>query len=278
MPADSQNSGLNLKIDGKLLTRNWGINLLGQLLPLVAALCVIPFVVRGLGSERFGLLSIAWAVLGSLSLFDFGLGRATTKFVAEYLGRGDSVNLPALVRTSLLSQAALGTLGSVGAICLLEFVANRFLRMSPQVLPEAKESFLISAISFPIVLVGNALRGVLEAVQRFDLVNYVKVPLNISIFLLPALALPFALHLPGIVFLLVLSRIAAIGAYLIACCVVLPELRRGPTIELKLLRPLRGVWGMGKHFEFHESSFDLRRPVYDRVPHLRVLRELLRGP
>ena len=65
------------------------LNLLGQVLPAAAALVTIPFLVRGLGTERFGILSIAWVVLGSSGIFDLGLGRATTKFVAGSLGRGE---------------------------------------------------------------------------------------------------------------------------------------------------------------------------------------------
>jgi len=74
-------------ISGTLLTRNWVLNLLGWVVPLSVALVAIPYVVRGLGAERFGVLSIASALLGYFGIFDLGLGRATTKFVAESLAR-----------------------------------------------------------------------------------------------------------------------------------------------------------------------------------------------
>jgi len=76
-------------ISGKLLARNTLLNFIGQILPLIVGVVTIPFVIQGLGTERFGLLSLAWVVLGYFAIFDLGLGRATTKFVAEALGRGD---------------------------------------------------------------------------------------------------------------------------------------------------------------------------------------------
>jgi len=71
-----------IEITGRLLTRNWGLNLAGQILPLGVAVAAMPYVIHGLGAERFGILSIAWTLLGFCGLLDLGLGRATTKFVA----------------------------------------------------------------------------------------------------------------------------------------------------------------------------------------------------
>ena len=82
-------------ITGKLITRNWAFNLLGQGLPLVVGLFTIPWLLRYLGVERFGVLSITWAVLGYVGQFDLGLGRATTRYVADSLGRGANAELPA---------------------------------------------------------------------------------------------------------------------------------------------------------------------------------------
>jgi len=227
-----------IKIDGKILTKNWGLNLAGQALPLLAALIAIPYVLHGLGAERFGLLSIAWAILGSAGLLDLGLGRATTKFVAECLGRGEDQKLPALVWTSLGSQVLCGIIGALLAALSIATLVDRYLKISPELHGEAKATLYILAASFPVVLATNALRGVLEAVQRFDLVNYVRVPASILVFVLPLIALPFGLRLPGIVLLFLLVRVFASIAYLGACVKVMPALRGDFSVDPKLLLPL----------------------------------------
>jgi O-antigen/teichoic acid export membrane protein len=226
------------EIDGRLLTRNWILNLVGQTLPLLVALITIPYVIRGLGTERFGVLSIAWVLLGYLGLFDLGMGRATTKFVAECLRRHETHMLPALMWTSVGSQLVFGCVGALLAVLATPSIVYRFLNMSPALAEEARSTFLILAGSLPIVLAGNAFRGFLEAAQRFDIVNYIKVPANISIFVLPTLALPFGLRLSGVVFLLVLARLIATLSYLLYCFKLFPSLRSRCSFDVRLMRAL----------------------------------------
>ena len=52
-----------MKISNALLTRNTLLNFFGQIVPLFVGVITIPFIVRGLGTERFGLLSLAWVIL-----------------------------------------------------------------------------------------------------------------------------------------------------------------------------------------------------------------------
>ena len=50
---------------------------------MLVALVAIPILVDGLGTARFGILTLAWMVVGYFSLFDLGLGRALTKLTAK---------------------------------------------------------------------------------------------------------------------------------------------------------------------------------------------------
>jgi len=227
-----------IEITGRLLTRNWGLNLAGQILPLAAAVASMPYVIHGLGAERFGILSIAWTLLGFCGLLDLGLGRATTKFVAECLGSGKVDQLAAIVWTSLSIQVGAGAVGSLLALGLIPPLVDRWLKISPALAQDTKTSFLILAASVPVVIAGNALRGVLEAAQHFHIVNYVKIPANACIYLLPALALPFGLGLPGMVSLLVLVRLGTMAAYLAACLRFFPGVGRKSIFDGRLLRPL----------------------------------------
>jgi len=67
------------QIHGTLLARNTLLNLLGQVIPLLIGLATIPYIVRGLGTERFGVLAIAWVLRGYFSLLDLGLGQAASQ-------------------------------------------------------------------------------------------------------------------------------------------------------------------------------------------------------
>ncbi|MCK4486482.1 MAG: hypothetical protein KAU38_06960 [Desulfobacterales bacterium] len=67
---------------GSRLARNTALNLLGLCLPLVVAIFAIPLLIKGLGTDRFGILTLAWVLIGYFSLFDLGLSHAPTKLMA----------------------------------------------------------------------------------------------------------------------------------------------------------------------------------------------------
>ena len=69
---------------------------------MAIALVTIPMLIEGIGRERFGVLTLAWIILGYFSLFDLGLGRALTRLAAEKLGLGLETSIPPLVRTGHL--------------------------------------------------------------------------------------------------------------------------------------------------------------------------------
>src|SRR5205807_182013 len=88
--------------------------------------------------------------------------------------------------------------------------------------------------------------GVLEATQRFDLVNYVKVPASICFYLAAALAIPLGIGVVGIVALLVFIRLATAITYLALCFRVIPSLRTTLRFSREALGPLSvyGGWIM----------------------------------
>ncbi|MCZ7592513.1 MAG: oligosaccharide flippase family protein [Kiritimatiellae bacterium] len=65
------------------MAKNTVWNLVGMCAPMAVALFAIPLLIKGLGTERFGLLSLVWMLVGYFGVFDLGLGQALTKFIAE---------------------------------------------------------------------------------------------------------------------------------------------------------------------------------------------------
>jgi len=61
-----------LEISGSLLARNTLLDFIVQTMPLLVGVITIPFIVRGLGTKRFGLFSLGWVILGYFAIFDLG--------------------------------------------------------------------------------------------------------------------------------------------------------------------------------------------------------------
>lgn len=222
----------------RLLAKNSLLNLLGQILPMAAGVLTIPYIVKGLGTNGYGILSIAWMVLGYFGLFDLGLSRATVKFVAENLSPEKVHKIPELVWTSLSMLVGAGCIGGLLVAACVPFLVTHFFKMPASFVGEAKAALLILSGSMPIILGTDALRGVLEAAQRFDLVNLVKVPSSICFYLVAALVIPFGIRVSGIVLILMLIRLATGCIYLVLCFRVFPSLRGRFYFSRAAVRPL----------------------------------------
>ena len=215
-------------MQGGLLTRNAILNLLGQAIPLAVAVVAMPLVIHGLGPERYGILAMAWVVLGYFGMFDLGLGRAATRFVATALGSGTVEKVPLIAWTAVLVQTGLGLLGAAILAGVTPLLVGEVLNIPARLVNEARFSFYVIALSLPVVLVSGSLRGVLEAAQRFDLVNAAAVPLSAGNYLLPLIGVVLGWRLPAIVGLLVGSRTLGLIAFYLLCVHVFPSLRRLP--------------------------------------------------
>jgi O-antigen/teichoic acid export membrane protein len=201
------------------------MNLIGQAAPLLVGVACIPFVVRGLGTERFGLLSLAWVIMGYFTIFDLGLGRATTKYVAEALGKREGAQVSQIIWTAVTAQAIMGFVGAIVLLGITDLLVDRVLNIPPELLGEARVIFHLLALSIPVVLIASSFSGVLEAAQRFDLVNVVRIPSSTLTYLLPLVGLSQGLGLPGIVALILLARFGALVAFVAMNLRIRPELR-----------------------------------------------------
>jgi O-antigen/teichoic acid export membrane protein len=224
----SSGTGPALEIGPALVARNTVLNLIGLGLPMAVGVLALPLTIRGLGTERFGILSLVWVVVGYLTFFDFGLSRATTKFIAEALGKGDPEEVPGFLWTTVVVQGVLGIVGTALIVAATPLLVGRVLHVPAGLGPEARVSFILIGVSLPVVLVSASFRGALEAGQRFDLVNVVKGASSTLNYVLPLAGIGLGFDLRGIVALLLGARVLALVIWLWLCLKALPVLRRRP--------------------------------------------------
>ena len=205
------------------MRRNVVINLSGQLVAVMFGAVAIPNLIRLIGLERFGILSLSWVILGSLGLVDLGLARATTKIAADAMAVGERAWLGSIVRTSVVMHAAIGVGLGLALVLLRGRIASQLLNPSPPLLDDAGATLALLAIALPFVTTGNGARSVIEAAQRFDLVNAVGIPSSALTYLLPVLGAVAGVPLPGLVLLLLLNRCAVAVTYSALALAIVPE-------------------------------------------------------
>jgi O-antigen/teichoic acid export membrane protein len=171
------------------IARNVALSMAGQVLPMLVALVAIPRLIAGLGTDRFGVLTLGWSLVGYFALFDLGIGWAVTRLVSTRLSEGRPASIPALAWTSMIASFGLGLLGAALLAALVPWLVTAGLRVPPDLTGEAARAFLVLAASLPFVTVLAGIAGVLAGYQRFDLVQAVRGPMLAAIFLVPLLAM-----------------------------------------------------------------------------------------
>ena len=218
-------------------------NVLGMTLPMLVGLVAIPPLIAGLGDARFGALTLVWMLVGYFSIFDLGMGRALTKMTSECLGHGEEAEVPRLFWTALLTTLAVGALGGLTVWLAAEPLATRWLDVAPDFQDEVRRAFRVVGWGLPAVVITVGMIGVLEAYERFFLVNLFRLPFGTFTFLGPLLALTFSRDLAVLVGVLIGGRFLEGLTYFVCCLKVAPVLRRRPVFDPARVRVLLGYGG-----------------------------------
>ena len=234
---------LQRPVSGRTVAKNTGLSIFGAAVPLLVAAVGIPVLVKGLGLERFGVLTLAWTLIGYLSLFDLGLGRALTKLVAEKYGQGLLDEVPAAFWDSLLLLLGAGLLGAVLVALGTPWLVRHVIHVSPALENETRKSFYFIALAIPFVTVGTGLRGFLEAGQQFAYVSVVRITTGVLGFLGPMACLPFSKSLIPVIGLLSLTRVVTLVLNLGLCFFTFPTLWRERVFGRTELKPLLSFGG-----------------------------------
>ena len=221
-------------ISGNLLLKNSAYNFAGSVAPLFVAIFTIPFLVKGLGEEKFGILSLAWVVIGYFSLFDFGIGRTLTKIVAEKIGLEEIDEIPGLFWTALFLMFIISLIGSLVLLVGSPYLVINIFNISKEYQEQSIYTFYTLALSIPIVTTAAGLRGVLEAYQKFGMINLLRSILGVFTFVGPLICLIFTNDLFVIVLVLSLFRLI-IWIFFYLECNKLNSIRNA---EIKIVRNL----------------------------------------
>jgi O-antigen/teichoic acid export membrane protein len=236
---NNQNSPVSTELpDKKTLAKNVLYNFLGYGSPLLFAIVLIPPLIKELGDERFGILSIAWMVLGYFSLLDFGIGRGLTKIISEKIALNFSDQVPGLFWTSIFLMFLVSSFTAIVILFLVPFLVESFFNISENVKEETLYSFYALAVSIPIIATTAALRGVLEAYQKFFAINIVRIFLGVFTFLGPILVLLVVNSLFWIIVIMIIVRLIVWVTYFYLCLTVNSAIKNNLTIRFKIFKPV----------------------------------------
>ena len=166
------------------LLRDSAWSLSSSVLPTLVSIATVPFFVSAIGAGRYGVLAIAWLVLGYFGAADFGIGRAITQRISAMRGESRAA-MASAVWSALVSMAVFGLAGAV-----LVFIASRWYFGGPfqaerGLRGEILAAVWILALCNPVVTVNGVLSGALIGLERFRFVSVCTTLSNTALLLFP---------------------------------------------------------------------------------------------
>jgi O-antigen/teichoic acid export membrane protein len=228
---------------GRLLARNTLLSIAGEAGPLALGLIAIPILVRELGVDRYGILTLSYLVVGYLSLFDLGLGRAATQQISDAIGIGETSRIPTIFWTSMVLMFLLGMCAAATIIGASHWLVFDVLKIPASMRAESVGVFLVLGGALPFILSGACLTGTLASFQRFDLTTAIGASTGVYSLTAPLAVLTFTHNLEWIVAILVIGRLAAWAASMTLCMRLVPDLAKSFCPSREFLRPLLSFGG-----------------------------------
>jgi len=188
-----------------------------QVAPAIAAIVAIPFLLRHLGSEVFGIVTIFSTALAYFTMLDLGLGRAATRFIAQSLEAKRPDDLRRYFWGSIVLLTGVGGIVTILALVAVPTVVSSLLKIPPLYVHSASESLYIICGTIPLVTLMATLRGFLEASGRFALISIITGCGGVGLYLVPALIVSMGGELVGVAAALCLVRVGMCAALALGC-------------------------------------------------------------
>lgn len=159
----------------KRVYRNTALNIGSQVIVMLVMFLAMPWIVRGLGDTSFAILSLVWTVVGYFTLWDWGIGRAVTKFVAERRAVGRERDVREIVFVSVVVSTLLGMVIGYLIVGFSRPIGSLLFTVSQSYFSTVDASLKLVGLFMPLLLLQGVFRGVLMGLDRFDLSNLVQV-------------------------------------------------------------------------------------------------------
>lgn len=138
---------------------------------ILIAFFFIPYITMKLGESRYGAWVILFQIVNYLSLLDFGLERALTRYLSKYVAADDFPNVNRLIGVTTRIYFGLGALVVTGSVLLSIYAIPLFGIESAELLADARTALIViglfSAFRFWLLPIG----GSLHSYQRADIGN-----------------------------------------------------------------------------------------------------------
>jgi O-antigen/teichoic acid export membrane protein len=197
--------------------------LAGQMLPMAVGLFTMPFVIRFLGSEQYGVLILVNLIPAYFSFADLGMNVASTKFASEAYAEGNDTREAETVWTAGLIAFISSAVVAIPMLLFADWIVS-VLNVPENLHRLATIALRIASVSFVL--------GVLSSILNTPQLSRLRMDLNTAVNMIPrvlyTLAVPLILYLGfgivGAVTGLLIAGIVTVLAHLFVSAHLQPKL------------------------------------------------------
>ncbi|MFQ6084519.1 MAG: flippase [Candidatus Aminicenantia bacterium] len=221
-----------------IIIRNSFYNLLVPVWLLILNFISLPYIVRKLGEDSYGIFAIVSTVVGYFTFLNLGLGTAIQKYISEYYAKKEFEVIRKIVSNALAVYGMMGMVGAIIITFLTKFLVYKALNIPADLHSIAEFAFYVSAIGFLFSMPLSVFFSIPRSLQRFD----IPAKLSLIIITLQILLTVFLLYLgyslKEIVVLNIVANIVNFLLLLIISKKLMPELVINPSFDLKVILKL----------------------------------------
>ena len=208
------------------------------IVPVALGTIATPIIVKSLGPRQYGIYAL---VLGLIAYsFNFNVGRAVTKYLAEYRSAGETGKIRSVLAATFAVNLVVGTLGLIVTILLAPYLVSRVFQIEESFREEALTAVYLSAFIIFAFIWGQVFNAVLQGLNRIDVYSKVQ---NLTSFVMVGGSICIALAGYGLRELLYWNlATTTLGAVLAALCSyrLLPEFAFSVKTDSEALRKV--IW------------------------------------
>lgn len=217
---------------------------LSQIYLIVISIAILPFYIKYMGAEAYGLVGFFAMLQGLFSLLDFGLVPTISRQTAQYnAGAETDLNFRRLFRALSLIFASIALIGGGGLFLLNDYIASNWLKLENLDVKEVLFCLQVMAISVSLRWMAGLYRGVISGFEQIvwlSVVSSIIATLRFAGVLLYMYYFGFNIK----TFFIFQLFVAIVEFLLLAlkCFLLLPKFDSNFTIgwSLKPIRPLLG--------------------------------------
>ncbi len=139
---------------------------LSWVLPLILAFFSTPIIVKGLGTENYGIYALVIGFIGYT--FNFGIGRAVTKYVSEYLSQNRVEEAVEVVSSTLYISIFLAFIANLLIVLFAETIVKDILQIGTERQNLSINALYISGATIFVLLVSQIYQALIQSAHRFD--------------------------------------------------------------------------------------------------------------